>query len=57
MTNYVVASSKSWFKEHSKSSEYKNLSIYEISTKKDLNLSKLEDINPRYIFFPHGIGR
>ena len=53
MTNYVVASSKSWFKEHSKSSEYKNLSIYEISTKKDLNLSKLEDINPRYIFFPH----
>ena len=53
MTNYVVASSKTWFKEHLKSSEYKKLSIHEISTKKDLNLMNLDAINPRYIFFPH----
>ena len=53
MINYIVASSKDWFKEHPKTSEYSNLNIIEIKTKNDLNIELLEKINPRYIFFPH----
>jgi len=53
MTNYLIASSKNWFKEHPKSDEYKNLNIFEIERKEELNLEFLEKINPRYIFFPH----
>jgi methionyl-tRNA formyltransferase len=53
MTNYVIASSKNWFKEHPKSKEYENLNLIEIGTKEELNLGFLEEINPRYIFFPH----
>jgi methionyl-tRNA formyltransferase len=53
MTNYVIASSKNWFKEHPKSKEYESLNIIEIGTKEELNLGFLEKINPRYIFFPH----
>jgi len=53
MINYVVASSKNWFKEHLKSKEYNNLNIIEIETNNDLNLDLLQKINPRYIFFPH----
>jgi methionyl-tRNA formyltransferase len=53
MTNYVVASSKKWFREHPKTEIYRNLSIFEISTEKELNLDLLSTINPRYIFFPH----
>ena len=53
MTNYVVASSKSWFSEHSKSKEFNKLQIYEISDNKNLNLEYLSQINPRFIFFPH----
>ena len=53
MINYVVASSKDWFKQLPKSEEYNNLMLIEISTRQDLNLELLEKINPRYIFFPH----
>jgi methionyl-tRNA formyltransferase len=53
MTRYVVASSKNWFREHSKSSAYKNLEITEVTSKEQLNLEFLEKVNPRYIFFPH----
>lgn len=53
MINYVVASSKDWYKEYPKSKEYDDLNIIEIKTKADLNLELLEKINPRYIFFPH----
>jgi methionyl-tRNA formyltransferase len=53
MINYIVASSKDWFKEHPKSEEYEELNFIEISNKKDLKLEYLEKINPRYIFFPH----
>ena len=53
MTNYIIASSKNWFKEHPKSKEYGALNFIEISNKEDLNLEYLEKINPRYIFFPH----
>jgi methionyl-tRNA formyltransferase len=53
MINYIVASSKDWFKEHPKSEEYEELNFIEISNKEDLNLEYLEKINPRYIFFPH----
>jgi methionyl-tRNA formyltransferase len=53
MINYVVASSKDWFKEYPKSKEYDKLNIIEIKNKADLTLELLEKINPRYIFFPH----
>lgn len=53
MINYVVASSKDWFYEHTKTKEYSSLNIIEIKTKNELNLEVLEKINPRYIFFPH----
>jgi methionyl-tRNA formyltransferase len=53
MINYIVASSKDWFKEHPKSEEYEELNLIEISNKEDLKLEYLEKINPRYIFFPH----
>ena len=53
MINYIVASSKDWFKEHPKSEEYEELNFIEISNKEDLNLEYLEKINPRYIFFTH----
>ena len=53
MTNYVIASSKDWFKEHPKSNEYRNLNLFVITKKEDLSLEYLETINPRYIFFPH----
>jgi len=53
MINYIVASSKDWFKEYPKSEEYEELNFIEISNKEDLNLEYLEKINPRYIFFTH----
>ena len=53
MINYVVASSKDWYKVLPKSKEYYNLNIIEIKAKADLNVESLEKINPRYIFFPH----
>jgi methionyl-tRNA formyltransferase len=53
MITYVVASSKDWFKKHPKSDEYNDLNLIEISDKKDLNLTFLEQVCPRYIFFPH----
>ena len=53
MINYIVASSKDWFKEHPKSEKYEELNFIEISNKEDLKLEYLEKINPRYIFFPH----
>ena len=53
MINYVVASSKDWYKVLPKSKEYDNLNIIEIKAKADLNVESLEKINPRYIFFPH----
>ena len=33
MINYIVASSKDWFKEHPKSEEYEELNFIEISNK------------------------
>lgn len=57
MINYVVASSKDWYKEYPKSKEYDDLNIIEIKTKADLNLELLEKLT-RVISFSHiGIGR
>ncbi|QWE22937.1 GNAT family N-acetyltransferase [Polynucleobacter sp. AP-Jannik-300A-C4] len=53
MTSYVIASSKSWFSTYSNVEVFNGLKIHEISKKEDLNLTYLEEINPRYIFFPH----
>lgn len=53
MRNYIVAASKGWFFENIKSPEYSKLSIYNISRKEELTLDLLQNLNPRYIFFPH----
>jgi methionyl-tRNA formyltransferase len=53
MTNYLIASSKDWFKAHPKSIQFSQLNVFEITQKEELNLEYLETINPRYIFFPH----
>ena len=53
MNKYIVASSKDWFKIHTKSKEYKALNIIEISKKDELNVKKINEINPKFIFFPH----
>ncbi len=53
MKNLVIACSKSWFNKHTKSNEFLKLPITNITSKEDLNLKFLRDINPKYIFFPH----
>jgi len=50
---YVVASSRDWFQKLDKSENYKSLDVIEISNKEDLTIEFLEEIQPRYIFFPH----
>ncbi len=49
----VVASSKDWFFQSSKTSFYKELDIENIKSKNKLNIINLKKINPKYIFFPH----
>jgi methionyl-tRNA formyltransferase len=52
MKNYIIASSKNWFKiDQRRSSIYKSKFI-QISKKEDLTLEIIDKINPRYIFFP-----
>jgi methionyl-tRNA formyltransferase len=53
MTKYIIASSKDWFTRHPKSDEFKDLNVFNIDKKEELNLDFIESINPRYIFFPH----
>ena len=53
MNNYVIASSKGWFRNYPKSEEFKKLYIHWINSKKDLNLSFLDKLKPKFIFLPH----
>ena len=49
----VVASSKDWFFQSSKTSFYKELDIENIKSKNKKNIINLKKINPKFIFFPH----
>lgn len=53
MTRYVVASSKPWFEHSEKSSEFRALDITYLSSREELTVKNLREINPRYVFFPH----
>lgn len=53
MTQYVIASSKGWFDLHRKSNEFEALDIVSITSKSQLTLSVLDQINPRFVFFTH----
>jgi methionyl-tRNA formyltransferase len=53
MCIYLVASSKPWFDNAPKSEEYQKLKTVQIHKKEELTLELLEELNPRYIFFPH----
>jgi methionyl-tRNA formyltransferase len=53
MNKYVLASSRNWFNKHPKSSAYLSLNIINISSPEQLNLEFLDQVKPRYIFFPH----
>jgi methionyl-tRNA formyltransferase len=53
MKNYVIACSKKWFYEYSKSEEFNKLRIHQVFKREDLSLDFLKKIKPRYIFFPH----
>ena len=52
MTRYVIASSKDWF-ELSDSNLKSNKDFIYLRKKEQLNKENLEEIEPRYIFFPH----
>ena len=51
--NYIIASWGEWNLKNYKSTFEANPNFILIEEKNDLNLSQLQDINPRYIFFPH----
>ena len=52
--NIIIACSKNWFFKERKIKKFlRQKNVYLFKNKKDLNLKKLEKINPKYIFFPH----
>ena len=53
MEKYIIASSKKWFLKYKNLFVLNNLEIYYINSKEQLSLDNLENINPKYIFFPH----
>ncbi|WP_316863027.1 methionyl-tRNA formyltransferase [uncultured Cohaesibacter sp.] len=53
MSKIVIASSKDWFEKAEKSAEFDQLDVHWIHNKHDLTIERLEDLQPRYIFFPH----
>lgn len=53
MNNYVIACSKEWFNDYSKTKDFNKLNIHRISKREELDLEFLKRVNPRYIFFPH----
>jgi len=51
--NIVIACSQQWFKHDLISSKSSDLIVHQISEKDELNNKFLEELNPRYVFFPH----
>jgi methionyl-tRNA formyltransferase len=53
MRKYVIAASKDWFRKHKKSSRFDALTIYDISEREELTIEVLDEVAPRFVFFPH----
>lgn len=53
MKKYIIASSKDWFQNSTITKDFEKFNFVYLNNKEDLELSKIEKINPRFIFFPH----
>jgi methionyl-tRNA formyltransferase len=53
MKKYIIASSKEWFYNTEKSSDFSKYDFIFLSKKEELTIARISKINPRYIFFPH----
>lgn len=53
MKKIVICDSKGWFRENSKSPKFLRLAVTYISEPADLTVSKLTEIGPDFVFFPH----
>lgn len=55
MAQYVIATIKSWNIENSRklTEAFPDDTFYVITEKEELTLDRLNEINPRYVFFPH----
>ena len=53
MEKIIIACSKSWFLRNTNLLDSDKYDIHLISKKEQFTLTNIEQINPRYIFFPH----
>jgi len=53
MKKYIIASSREWFSKSEKIAQFSKLDVVSIKNKEELNLSYINQIKPRFIFFPH----
>ncbi len=53
MTISVIACSRPWFNDVEKSEAFIKHAFVYLSRKEELTLEWLQEINPRYVFFPH----
>lgn len=53
MSRVVVAASRDWFWARARSDAYRQLDVVELRSREALSLDALEEIAPRYVFFPH----
>ena len=55
MTQYVIATTKSWNIENSRKlmEEFPDDQFCLITEKEELTVERLKELNPRYVFFPH----
>jgi len=49
----IIACSNKWCQDKKFLNQINNLEVTLISTKKQLNSRKLDNVSPRFIFFPH----
>jgi methionyl-tRNA formyltransferase len=53
VSRVVVAASRDWFWARARSDAYRQLDVVELRSREALSLDALEEIAPRYVFFPH----
>lgn len=53
MSTNIIACSTSWFLEIEKSAQFNKHEYVYLVSRDDLTLARVEEIRPRYIFFPH----
>lgn len=53
MSTNIIACSTPWFLETKKSTEFNKHEYVYVRSKEELTLARVEEIQPRYIFFPH----